>query len=106
MTVYGNFRSESPSIDSMHTICGEHRRLLQSTDFMRDLLHRLYRLRGLSGMSVDERDSYLGWQMELENWFDGLQKLGEQLSKDYADQQRLAGVCLWMDTERNAEKND
>lgn len=89
MTGNLNYRPEPMLPDSTHTITGEQRELIRNTQTMRGLLHLLYRERGLSRMSRDERDSYEGWHMELDSWLNGLQELGEQLGKDYAEQRRV-----------------
>lgn len=74
-----NYRPEPTGRDSTHDLSYEERELIANAANMRSMLELVYRPRGTSRMSVDERDSHEGYLMELSSWFSGLEELGRRL---------------------------
>ena len=77
-----NWRSPPTGEDSTHELSFEDRMALGNTSQMRAFVDLLYRPRGLSRLSVDERDSMEGYAEELRAWFQRIEELGQRINAE------------------------
>lgn len=77
-----------------HELTAQERLTLSFAQAIRAQLELVYRLLG-QGRSTDERDSRIGWLMEIGAWFAEAQAIGDRVQREYAsraDQPKSRGT--------------